>query len=32
MQWKTLETDILTVAKARLPKALAEMGLLFDSR
>jgi integrase len=26
LQWKTLETDMLTVAKARLPKALAEMG------
>jgi hypothetical protein len=24
--WKTLETDSLTVAKARLPKVLAELG------
>ena len=24
--WKTLETDSLTVAKARLPKALVELG------
>jgi integrase len=26
LHWKTLQTDILTVAKARLPKALTELG------